>query len=779
MQSLHTTTQQIVDIRADEEVQDSTPLYERVSISKPYKDTLEHTVKDILNRPYLLASYSWAGAIPNGEALSYWPIRQKMLEQENVRSKLEGFKYMRHGYKIRVMCNFTPVQTGKLLVAAIPVPPTQSASYIDGDLYSLYQLSTCRHVEIDAGSQEEVELDLPYFQDKSAYAASYGVNDYEQTDWQLVIKVLNQLGGASNSEVVDVNIYGSFTDIDLAMPTGQSATEGEKKVEKGIISSTLDTVSAVAGSLSTIPILSDIAGPVSWAAGAASGVASFFGFSKPFNEGITQRVAVQPGTSLANVDGIDTSIKLSAMTNNGVEQLDGQDEMGISQLAKRQGLIGQGEWAFADARFAPLYSCKVTPIQQKSFVAEKIDPESPVTKQEILAQPPVSYLASMFTLWRGDMSYRFSFAKNEFYTGKVIVSFRPTRSAPFAGQTTTDMKGFTVESDEHDNNVYRRIMSIKNSNDFVVTIPYVYDKYWANVNEGIGFLEVAVFNRLQASSIVPQKIQFNVWAFSNNISFAYPAAKLLPSFFGIDSGDKVIETPSSVLVSQRAKMRPMAIGQSIQSDNVNDIAQSDYLFQIEGTESPEKYTTGEMITNLRPLTRRFNLYDDAPSIRVSSASLNKQWYLKLEDYQSNPRVSETLIEHVAGMFTFKRGGLRFKGYNGKDFGLGFAQQSDNDTLDATSTVPERFLRSGANALTLNTVNGVLEVEVPFYCDRERWFTEYSYDVVNMPSFTLGFLDIDNTPDTDGKIWFVAGADDFTLSFYRGIPGVVVGPYTSP
>lgn len=747
---MHTTTQQIVEMRADEEVQDSKPLFERVTVSKPYKDTLEHTVKDILNRPYLIQSFSWSASAQNSKTLAVFHPAKDLMDKTNVKNKISGFKYARFGIKLRVMCNFTPVQVGKLLVAAIPTVP--GGYYVEGGQYSLYQLSTCRHVEVDAGSQEEVEIELPFYNDFSVYDI-----DSNDANWCVIVKVLNHLGGASNNEVVDVNIYASFQDIDLALPVGQSATEGDKKVEKGIISSTLDTASEVAGSLSKIPVLSDIAGPVSWAASAAAGAASFFGFSKPYNEGITQRVTVQPGSSLANVDGIDTSIKLSALTNNSVQQLDGEDEMNISQIAKRQGLIGQSSWDFSHKQFDTLYSCRVRPAQPNFFAAEIL--ETAIQGQKINIQPPVSFLAGLFVLWRGDMSFRFSFAKNEFYTGKVMVTFRPSTRQ---------------ESDNHEDNVYRRIISIKNTNDFVVTVPYIYHKHWANYSEDIGLLEVSVFNRLQATSIVPQTIDFNVWAFSNNISFAYPATDLPVTFFQPDPQAHVWPLPTSALASKR---EPIAIGQSIQSSDVDQTAHDDYLFRTEGTEEPEKYTTGEIITNLRPLTRRFNAFESSASIRVSSASFTKDYELDLDKLSTHPHHTETLLEYLGGMFLFKRGGLRFKGYTGKSNGVGYVQQKENTKLSEVGGVYDPNAgKSGASAMTLNSVNGVLETEVPFYCDRERWFTAFNLSTVSLPGFAMGFLNENMDFDKSNKRWFVAGADDFTFSFYQGVPGVVDSLY---
>lgn len=747
-QSLESEIQQIVEIRADEPVQDSQPLYERVEDYKPYKDDMEHTVTNILKRPYLVSNFQWTPQGGNSLSLAKFFPMYELQKIDNFKAKLAGFKYIKHGIKIRVMCNFTPFQTGKLLVAAIPTPP--GCEFQDGGEYSLYQLSTFRHIEVDAGSQEEIEMELPFFSDVSCYDTVD-----EGSQWEIVVKVLNQLGGSTNNEVVDVNIYAMLTDVDVALPTGQSATEGDKKVQKGVISSTLDTVSHVAGSLAKVPILSSIAGPVSWAAGAAAGIAQYFGYSKPFNEAVTQRVTIQPGSGLANADGMDNSLKLSVMTNNQVEQLDTPDEMGIAQIIKRQGLIGQGTWEFANNPYDTLYSVRVTPRMYNRYLCRPKDEESKIKHLEIAQQPPLSFIADMFTYWHGDISYRVSFAKNSFYSGKLMVVFRPNA---------------TTESNQHDDQVYRRIISVKNSNDFIVTIPYIYHKHWANIDEDIGMLEFVVFNRLQATPSVPSQIQFNVFAFSNNMRFAYPATSLFPTFFMPDPITEIVRFPTSHLASKR---EAMAVAQSIQSSSVDQTAESDYLFHVKGTEEPEKYTTGEVITNLRLLTRRQNLFSNDAIIKVSSASYNKDYNFDITKYDALPLRAEAILSYLGGMYLFKRGSMRFKGFTGKNTGLGFVQQTNNEALATGDLYIDPYRISGATALTLNTVNGALEAEIPFYSDRARWYT--SFDQINhkMPAFIMGFMNDSNISDEDPKIWFGAGGDDFTFSFYQGIPGVVI------
>merc|ERR1719164_295994 len=72
------------------------------------------------------------------------------------------------------------------------------------------------------------------------------------------------------------------------------------------------------------------------------------------------------------------------------------------------------------------------------------------------------------------------------------------------------------------------------------------------------------------------------------------------------------------------------------------------------------------------------------------------------------------------------------------------------------------------------VNGVIEAELPFYADRERWFTNFKRSDVKGVSFTLGY--VKTNPDgiltvnnDDQYPTYCAGAEDFTYSMFIGVP----------
>lgn len=76
------------------------------------------------------------------------------------------------------------------------------------------------------------------------------------------------------------------------------------------LSSSLMLASNAASLLGKIPTLSAFMAPASWVTAALSGAASSFGWSKPVNSMIVNRVTPISTAYMNNVDGVDNSLSL-------------------------------------------------------------------------------------------------------------------------------------------------------------------------------------------------------------------------------------------------------------------------------------------------------------------------------------------------------------------------------------------------------------------------------------------------------------------------------------
>lgn len=724
-------TQQIMQVRTDQPVQEEIAIAS-VPYLKPYKDQ-DYDIKKVLERFVEIASGSWkdtdavgAQVELNSDIVGIRP--QNLLYQHtNFGDKLKRFAYVKYGAKVRVQINTTRFQTGKLLCYCYPLTEVETDASSNPDvangIENLYNNSNVRHVEIDAGTSEEVEIEMPFYSNSEIGRNVNNARDFPK--WFFGIQVLNPLQGTSTGEVVDITVFAAALDPEFTMPSGQSnsQTEGEKKTTKGLISSTLDTVSNVAGSLTAIPLLADIAGPVSWAAGAAAGIASFFGFSKPTNEGVTSSYCAIPAKGFTHTDGLDNSTKMALSNSNAIEQESEYDEMAITHLTKRPGMIDQFPWSFDNAVGTKLFEQDVNPGGAKDFSVPNGDTISVLT--------PLAYVARLFQLWRGSITYRFSFAKNAFYSGKLVVEFHPD----------TDSSNYTED-------VYRRVVTIKDSSDFSVTIPYCSYKPWMRNTEKLGRISVSVQNRLQATDTVAPTIWCNVWKCSNAIDFAIPTTNL----------------PE---LAEYVQYQALAYGQSnYQSpSNAGEITDDPLFMSNDYTDF--KNTIGEVVSNLRALTRRLTRYglttDGTNSWSSAMVAFPPTYQV---EGPSNPQSHP--LEYIGGPFLFERGSLRIKCAG---TGIPIVQQVPADVglgLFTNQTGKIQALEHGI----FSDANNIIEIELPFYNDRARRFCRRQDVNLFEVAYSINWVDADgNLVAKPHAVWLGAG-DDFTYSFFRRLPFIV-------
>lgn len=732
LQSTPETTQvEIVEFTHDQPVQ----LEQDAVLAEPFepfKDTHEHDLVSILERPYLVDQSEWSSPQNQGTNVTFIRVRDKLMEQSNFADKISRFAYNRFNVRGRILVNCQRFQVGKLIACAYPTVHNGfddvSFPAAGTDFISTVSASTMRHIEIDAGTTEEVLIDMPFFNDRECWSS------YDSTiDWFLVIKVLNPLGGSTTGEVVTVTTFLEPYDVQLAMPSGQSV-EGQKKSEQGIISSTLSTVARVGGS-----VLSTLAGPVTWAADLAS-LASSFGFSKPVSVTAVERRTIVPGAGFTNTQGLDSSIVLGFKPDNEVEQQEIEDDMSITSVTRRQGLVATRDWEFGDPIGSVLYSSLVYP----SIYTITSHPGA-----DVHTTTPLYYASTFFKYWRGSITYRISFAKNCFYSGKFVASFSPnSTSTPTLDET---------------NNLYRQVVAVKDSGDFLFTIPYVYPKEWARMDEPIGTFSLHVLNRLQASETVPDKIQFNVWHYSTDMEFAIPEANL-PAY------GRAVRTATP-------KRHGQAILQSTHNTSTGD---SNHLFEVKPFGKTSVYTMGERILNLRELTRRATFAGTYDSSIVMTS-----WPYILKNHEdvgvSTPS-RLNVMQALALAYRFSSGGFIIKLWlEGGD--LGYVSQMPEGSakpFDGTAVLPDHY-QNALSHYVPREVSPVLEAKLPFYSSTTRRYNDslsmYNGRYTDMVPYSFGALEGGAT-STAKRHLYLAGADDFTFNMWIVAP-IVMYPKDIP
>jgi hypothetical protein len=488
----------------------------------------QQNLTTFLQKPIFLRYGTWTNSSTYQMAAMSLP--KELFTDSLFLQKISGFFAFRATIVLRLQVNATRFQQGRLIMSYIPqgnvagMRPYSRTS----NLVTLTQLP---NVQLDAGSDTEAILEIPYVSPTTHYNLMDGVGPHGAA----FLHVYSPLVEVGTSSGVEYTIWASFKDIEIITPTlDQSfSTQAKKNVRhtkansrratnrivdiadeelrsKGVgpIGSVLTMTSSVASSLSAIPMLSSVAAPVSWATNALAGIANHFGWSNPRNEGVAERRMLQMFPYSNNADGVDGAMPLALRSDNKVEVLPGFagtdiDEMNIKFITSIPAYFSKVDWTTSLPTDSLLTSIPLYPSLGSI----------PLTDSTINynARTPVNYISQMFELYRGSIRITFKLVKTEFHSGRLCVAFAPGYTG--ATPPTIDQTGY----------LHREIIDIRDGNSFTLTFPYTSVRSFRAITEPYGTAYIYVLNALVApttvSSTVPILMEMSG---CDDLEFAFP-----------------------------------------------------------------------------------------------------------------------------------------------------------------------------------------------------------------------------------------------------------------
>lgn len=731
-------------------------------------ETRVHSIVDVLSRPVLLTSDTWSDSQIRDDIVFKADFPDDLFNtSSNLEDKLNYFAFLRADVCIRIMVNANTFQQGKLLGYFTPFDPLVGNRNVASDFTSSYTVFP--HVLVDASVGNSADLCIPYVSPYSSYRLTDNIGNIGT----FYLNVLNPL----KSGQCTFSVYAWFTNISVDMPSGkenslsassqflsglrravkklgvdkvkesfpnisdfkgQVAGEDEQK-SSGIISSTAHTISQVADSVSGIPILADIAAPISWVSKAIAGVAEYFGYSKSQNLSTPTRYANVPGYGWTNASGVDSSVVLGCTQDNSIEPRgdmfgSGADDMEITYICKHKCYVDSFTFASNQAPGELLYSFPVTPGWCQF-------------ENEVYQPTATAFIASIFNYWRGGLKYKIQAAKTAYHSGRIRIVYLPGSS--------------TSEVDDAEQ-AYNWVLDLRNSSEIEFVVPYNNILEWSEsrLSSGvgavgsIGTIRIEVLNELRRPDSVSADIEFNVWiAGESDLQFAVPTFQnYVPSLPDVGeplantvaSKDPVLNTigllgglsglPSEF--SRRALGMPeveteyegQVLG-NFQDTGFNDMSDKSPMFRMSGNDmvSPCKMSIGEYVPNLRYLTRRFGIVQTkATSTEDLYVELPSYYFTRvfnpandnLATYQISP------VDYISWLYRFFRGGIRWKFLatsNGLDQGFQEAVlvndfESSRTITDVTETVFNSIFVAAQSFWhrVYTILNPVLEITVPYY-----------------------------------------------------------------
>lgn len=710
----------------------------------------EPTLKSFLERPILLDSGDLAST-DSSATFTALTLPQAAMSNAMYADKFNGYLGFRADMTVRLVVNANRFQQGRYILAWAPMvgaSSSDSAIVTNGRFANLTTVTQLPHVEIDLATMTEAILHIPYV----SYT-SHISTDVNNTDAILGILKLfpySPLVSVAGSTTAPFDIYFNFSNLHLAAPNvpqsskfvPRTKTEQEQS-EAGIgpisgIATKVNTVANIVGK--RVPLLSGLAGTVSWASQLIGDVAHVFGFSKPIVLEHSTRMVQGGFWYSANCDMPDNSQNLALTGRNEVEILPGFagndiDEMSIDYIKSIPAYLATVNWVSTYVPGDALYTLSINPYQ---FYTTFVSGVSSVT-----CETPISFLANYFQYYRGGIRFIIKIVKTEFHSGRLAISFNPYDYSN-TGTSITGTNQFWI---------HRDIVDIRNGEVIDFIVPYVSLTPYRPINANAGELRVSVVNPLVAPATVASTIQLIVEvAAAPDFEYAVPIAPELfyPVTVYNPQSNKFIPKQDDTSILQKV------IGGAMIHDDEHISARS---------------CIGEKIMSVNQLVKRFTYMSDSPSAIVT-----------LDPYEVNIGHTAALAttaattfdtyNAIASCYALVRGGMRIK------LGLASAAFWSRTMFEVRTTTYRGIATTavweqrGAKPTHWSS-QSIMEIQVPHYS------ATHSRAVVKL--MTDGVL-LTNTPETYGgsenalklqvsssqPAIFRSVADDFQLGLFVGV-----------
>lgn len=794
-------------------------------------DMGDASLGEFLSRPILIADYAWAPSVLFFETFNPWKLFLENPRNVNRIANFNLFrsrlcvKFLVNGngfYYGRLMASYNPLPNYDDVT-------TNRGLGLDADNIGASQRP---HIYINPTECQGGDLCLPFVHWQNAVtipASQWG--DLGEVTVR-TLSDLKNANGATDEITLSVFAYLEDANMAIPTSSNPTTITPQSADEYGDnpVSGPASTVARVAGKLTNIPVIAPFARATELAAGAVGGIAKLFGMSRPTVIDPIQVYRPEYVGGLANTNIPDGTNKLSmdvkqeVTIDPSVVGVGSEDEMGLVELAKRESYYTAFGWDPAGGvRSGPgtmLFRTQVMPtLFQRNQSGASAPNEYHMT--------PAGYVALPFDFWGGSMEFRFQVVCSNFHRGRIRVVWDPhdlTQVSNLGYNTAynriidiTDMKDFTFKVGWGREYSFLPVQSPTALKDGVPMIPFQPNAGGQVISNviGNGTLSVYVVNDLTVPNTDPgldNSIEINVFTrMCDDARFAQPADMNLRSVSYFRPPDVTTITPQADVMEEQ-EMAP--VSQGVDTSCASDQPVSDHMMSV---------FYGEEITSIRQMLKRYCFHSLTPMDPGKITTVTKPDFPYYYGYnpdsmyedtagQKYAYCSNTYLNYFTPAFVAYRGGLRWKQLNliredSTYINLGAVMTTTresgiktNNTIDFTAykwyrpyelTEIDNYLfnlgankplavAGASNSMSALTVGGfvtpternpAIEVDLPFYNNRRfmcarriRNLEQRNLDDEHPPVHTT-----QNIGRSTGVFNYVAAAEDFSLSFFIGVP----------
>lgn len=772
-------------------------------------DSNDADMNNFFSRPIKIATINWPVGATFGTTVNPWSAYFSNLRVIN---RISNYNVLRAKLQVRIMINGNGFHYGRALASYRPLHndddiPIWRYGLVPQDIIAASQRM---HAYIDPTKSQGATLCLPYVY----YTNGLNIPEQEWTEMgELDIASITTLKHANGgTDSVTISVFAWAEDVSLSMPTrsepsglapqavlDEHADEADE-ASSGPISAPANAVAKAAGALKSMPGIGTYATAVQTAAGAVGTVARAFGLSRPNDTGPIQSYKPLFVGNMANANTLDTSTKLTYDVRQGTTidpsavGLGPTDEMSIASIAQRESYLTSFAWPTTAVPEALLWNCFVCPLLYDTFAAGPVEYHF----------TPVGYVSYPFNNWRGSLKYRFQIVASAFHKGRLKIVYDP-----YYSDATSE---YNVQQ--------THVIDLAKERDFTVEVGWAQQESYLEVpapnfiqfrtgtfggaRRGFsnGLLQVFVVNDLTTPSADVSDVSVLVSVSAgSDFEIVNPTDNLdLATYW----------QPQSLLEPLEEHAADLHSADADKTENESAPVSSDVEKVYANTSNSDAANLifyGDPVTSLRQLFKRYEHYRTH-----STAETDKQMYFTLSDFPTyrgygtgftldfasvptNPTgynyTETTMLNWFTPCFLARRGGIRHKFVWSSNSSIvagimsvtrfakpeGF-QQFARDNLDGTSNSTSVYYASnrgleGHNGSAATPVfnNPVLEVEMPYH-SKYRFRPARKKNMISVSDFNAFHqLSYPLTPIPGGAAVadYVAGAEDFSLSFFQSCP----------
>lgn len=644
-----------------------------------------------LSRPIKILEETWTKDTPLFFKIDPWT---RFITNEQVLNKLQGFGAIRGNLHIKFTIAGSPFFSGYAMISYNPLADFD----LQRDLPVNTQYAPIRESQricttLDPTLSKGGELVCPFYWPYDAVGLT-NTPDYSYLG-RLTIRDIARLRSVSDTStsctiaayawMEDVAMIGQ-TSLEVVVPTVAHMAEADKP---GPVSKVATAISDKAGALTGVPGIGSYAAATQVAAQGIATAAKAFGLSRPTDQSDITKIKVFDSIPLATTNQAIPDYVLATDARNEmtidprVAGFPDVDELDIQHLTERESFLGSGTLQLSDTPGTVLFSSGVTPLLFSEDTGNNCEHHT-----------PMSYIAQMFSKWRGNIKYRFVFHTSAFHKAKVRIIHDHTD----INLASTDRSKLNMA--EH------YIADISEEREFTICVGWCRqeqfrfvhgsdrtERWQSNalhtsqpINEFNGNITMVLENAMTAPyNVDPSdaEVQFSVFVCADNLQLATPAedftaaAKFLPG--EPTPPAKATQQPKKKKGGPKSTIAHARVDPTSVSAPEESCSPTHTFGKLVDSSGPQSLIfIGERVVSLRSLLKRFSTYTHL-SYNPPTPYWHKIWHRNYPTPRGvqDPHVpwrAMTIINYVGQMFLARRGGVRWH------------LSHDNDTLFTVEAV---------------------------------------------------------------------------------------------